>query len=78
MTVYGWVMKLWGDIGTVTACGTSVKPAGYVVFTTAPFNITGASSTCTTNSQWLYVEPGATAGNIVSMKFSSIYLAISE
>ena len=61
MTTFGWVLKLWGEFGTNTACNASDKPTGYVVMTTKPFNITGSSSTCTTNSQWLYVAPGAEA-----------------
>ena len=78
-TTFGWVFKLWGEKGTATNCGSSstatgVRPAGHVVFTTAVFNV-AATSTCTTKTQWTWVEPGS---SVADMAFGSVYLAVAE
>ena len=80
MTTFGWVLKLWGEFGTNTACNVGDKPAGYIVMTTKPFNITGSTSTCDTNSQWLYVAPGiaSTFGDQTAMSFATVFLAAGE
>lgn len=80
MTTFGWTMKLWGTLGLTTACTAGSKPAGYIVFVTKPFNVTGTTtSACNTNTQWLYVNPGpAAAGTIASFRYTSINLAVAE
>lgn len=83
MTTFGWVMKLWGKLGTSTRCildanltdtTWTIKPAGHVVMTTAPFNVY-ATPTCTTNTQWFWLEPSATT---LAMSTASVYLAVAE
>jgi len=48
MTVFGWAIKVFGEIGTTTGCAIGDKPTGYATFLTYPANTTGTGSTCST------------------------------
>lgn len=77
LTVFGWVLKLFGTLGTNTKCANGDKPAGWVTFVTKTVTNTagGTATTCKTQTQWTFVHPMTT--NTLMAK-SSVYLDVAE
>ena len=75
MTVFGWVLKLFGERGATTACFSGDKPDGWVTFATKNLVITPATSLCKVQTQWTFVYA---ASSQTLMQASSVFLTVAE
>jgi len=75
MTVFGWVLKLFGERGATTACASGDKPDGWVTFATNVLVTSLANDKCKVQTQWTFVYP---ADSQAKMQAASVFLTVAE
>jgi len=55
-THYGWVLKMFGTMGTNVYCAASIKPAGYqTMVSTTVWASRAPAVNCATHTQWTVI-----------------------